>query len=48
MSAPSLLNRRTLLRWTFQGVALGAVATVAVFLFTLQPGTWARLLSLSR
>jgi len=40
MKPPRTLNRRTLTRYLLQAVALGAIASVGVFLFTVRDDTW--------
>ncbi|RME71043.1 MAG: UPF0104 family protein [Verrucomicrobia bacterium] len=45
---PPKLNRRRMLRYLLQGVALGAVAIVLVFVFTAREDTFRQLLSFPR
>lgn len=40
MKPSRILNRRTLTRYLLQAVALGAIASVGVFLFTVRDDTW--------
>lgn len=40
MKSSRILNRRTLTRYLLQAVALGAIASVGVFLFTVRDDTW--------
>ena len=40
MKSLRILNRRTLTRYLLQAVALGAIASVGVFLFTVRDDTW--------
>ncbi len=43
MKRGPILNERKMLRYVLQGVALGAVATVLVFIFTAKPDTFDQL-----
>lgn len=43
MKRGPVLNERKMLRYVLQGVALGAIATVLVFVFTVRPGTFEEL-----
>jgi len=43
MILPAHFDSKRLLRWVLQGVALGGIATVGVFFFTVQPETWTQL-----
>lgn len=40
MTSSRILNRQTLTRYLLQAVALGAIASVGVFLFTVRDDTW--------
>ena len=43
MILPAHIDPKRMLRWVLQGVALGGIATVGVFFFTVQPDTWTQL-----
>ena len=40
MKPSRILNRKTLIRYLLQAMALGGIASVAVFVFTLREDTW--------